>query len=61
MNICLVIDFIETDLDSLLKHQVNLSELHISKLIYHTLCSVAFMHMCNVMHRDIKPANILIN
>lgn len=24
------------------------------------LCTINFIHSCNVMHRDIKPANILI-
>lgn len=61
MNICLVLDFVETDLDSMLKCQMDLNELHVTKLIYNTLCSLAFCHMCNVMHRDLKPANILIN
>ena len=60
MNICLVIEFIDTDLDSLLKHKIDFNENHLAKLLYNTLCSLAFIHMCNVMHRDLKPANILI-
>ena len=60
MNICLVIEFIDTDLDSLLKHKIDFNENHLTKLLYNTLCSLAFVHMCNVMHRDLKPANILI-
>jgi mitogen-activated protein kinase 1/3 len=60
MNICLVIEFIDTDLDSLLKHKIDFNENHLTKLLYNTLCSLAFIHMCNVMHRDLKPANILI-
>ena len=60
MNICLVIEFVETDLDSLLKHQLDFTESHLIKLLYNTLCSLSFLHMCNIMHRDLKPANILI-
>jgi mitogen-activated protein kinase 1/3 len=40
---------------------MDLSEQHVTKLLYNTLCSLAFCHMCNIMHRDLKPANILIN
>ena len=34
MNICLVIEFVETDLDSLLKHQLDFTESHLIKLLY---------------------------
>lgn len=60
MNICLVIEFVDTDLDSLLKHKIDFTENHLIKLVYNILCCLAFLHMCNVMHRDLKPANILI-
>ena len=60
MNICLVIEFVDTDLDSLLKHKIYFTENHLIKLVYNILCCLAFLHMCNVMHRDLKPANILI-
>lgn len=60
MNICIVIEFVDTDLDSLLKHKIDFTENHLIKLVYNILCCLAFLHMCNVMHRDLKPANILI-
>jgi RIO-like serine/threonine protein kinase len=60
LNICIVLEFFESDMDQLLKMQINFSENHLLKLIYNTLCSLAFIHMCNVMHRDLKPANILL-
>jgi len=31
------------------------------KIIYNTLCSIAFLQEANVLHRDIKPANLLID
>ena len=31
------------------------------KIVYNSLCALAFLHEANVMHRDLKPANILIS
>jgi serine/threonine protein kinase len=59
-QICIVMEHVDTDLDQLLKNKINFSEHHLKKVIYNSLCSLAFMHMLNVMHRDIKPANILL-
>ena len=53
-------EFVETDLDLLLKHKIDFSEHHLLKIVYNTLIALSFMHKANVMHRDIKPANILI-
>jgi mitogen-activated protein kinase 1/3 len=60
-QICLVIEFIDTDLDQLLKHKIDFSEYHMIKIVYNTLCALAYIHAVNVIHRDIKPANILIS
>lgn len=60
-QICLVMEFVETDFDQLLKNRIDFSEHHLLKLIYNALMSISFIHMCNVMHRDIKPANILLS
>ena len=45
----------------MLKNQLIITENIIKRIIYNLLCSLAYMHMMNVMHRDIKPANILIS
>ena len=31
------------------------------KVVYHALCSMAFLHEANIIHRDIKPANMLMS
>ena len=60
-QICIVMEFIETDFDQLLKNRIDFSEHHLLKLIYNALMSVCFIHQANIMHRDIKPANILLS
>lgn len=53
-------DFVDADLDKVFKHNISFHEGHMLKVIYSTLCSLAFIHETNIMHRDIKSANILI-
>ena len=60
-QICLVMEFVETDLDQLLKNKINFTEHHLKKIVYNTLCALAYLHINNVMHRDLKPANILLS
>ena len=54
-------EFVETDLDLMLKFKIDFSEHHLIKIVYSMLLSLSFIHQANVLHRDIKPANVLIN
>ena len=56
----IVMDFVDADLDKVFKHNIAFNEHHMLKVIYSSLCSLAFINDTNVMHRDIKSANILI-
>jgi serine/threonine protein kinase len=60
-TICVVMEFIETDLDQILKHKIEFSEHHMLKIVYSALSSLAFIHEANIMHRDLKSANVLLN
>ena len=53
-------EFLESDLDQLLKCKIVFSELYMVRIIYNSLCALAFLHEANVMHRDLKSSNILI-
>ena len=59
-SICIVMEFVDTDLDQILKHKIDFTELHVLKVVYSSLCAMCFLHESNIMHRDLKSANILI-
>ena len=54
-------EYIEQDLDMILNSTQTLNEYNLVKVVYNSLCSLAFIHESNIMHRDIKPSNILID
>ena len=54
-------DYVGSDLDQVLKEKNNFTETNLKKVVYNTLCALAFFHLNNVMHRDLKPANILVD
>ena len=53
-------EYIESDLDHILRDPIKFSEHHLKKIVYGTLCALAYLHLNNIMHRDLKPANILM-
>ena len=62
-NIFVVMESSDHDLKDLIKtgSSSGLQEAHIKVIMYNSLCSLKFLHSCNIIHRDIKPANILVN
>jgi serine/threonine protein kinase len=61
VSLCMVLDYLDTDLDKILKRRVEFKEKHVIKITYNLLLSLAFIHKCNVVHRDLKCANILVS
>lgn len=51
----------ETNFDELIKYSISFNQENLLKVVYHLLCTMAFLHEANVMHRDIKPANMLLS
>jgi hypothetical protein len=37
-------EYIETDLDQLMKHQIDFTEHHLLKVLYNTLLAISFLH-----------------
>ena len=60
LNVCLVFDYVETDLHKILHSDQALGMDHVVFIIYQLLMAVAYSHKRGIIHRDMKPANILI-
>lgn len=60
-DLYLTFEFVEIDLERLLKRGPPLEEDHIKYMTYQILAALQYIHSGNVVHRDLKPANILVN
>lgn len=61
-SISLVFDFMETDLEHLVKdNSIILSAAHIKNMMLQTLLGLNFLHAHYILHRDLKPNNLLMN
>ncbi|KAK0403433.1 hypothetical protein QR680_016912 [Steinernema hermaphroditum] len=61
-NIQLVFDFMETDLEHLVKNQSLILTLpHIKNMVMQMLFGLEYLHIHWILHRDLKPNNLLMN
>jgi cyclin-dependent kinase 7 len=61
-NIQLVFDFMETDLENLIREKnIILSASHIKNMCLQMLLGLEFLHLHWILHRDLKPNNLLMN
>lgn len=59
-DVYLVTDFMEADLNKILKTQ-RLTDEHIQFFIYQILRGLKYVHSAHVVHRDLKPSNVAVN
>ncbi|CAF1463316.1 unnamed protein product, partial [Rotaria sordida] len=57
----LVFNFLDYNLNQIIKRSKPLPEDHIRSIIYSILRGLKFIHSAGIMHRDLKPANIGID
>lgn len=61
-NICLVFEYLETDLGEIISCAKQHFPLQYIKTYIHMMLEpVCYCHKHNIIHRDIKPSNILVN
>lgn len=61
-NVSLVFDFMDTDLEILIKDTtIVLTPANIKAYIVQTVQGLEYLHLNWILHRDLKPNNLLIN
>jgi len=61
-NISLVLDFMETDLEVIIRDQsIMITPPHTKAFLLATIRGLEYLHMHFVLHRDLKPNNLLID
>merc|ERR1719483_729715 len=61
-NVSLVFDFMETDLEVVIRDQgIIMTGPHIKSYTLQTLLGLEYLHANWILHRDMKPNNLLIN
>ncbi|XP_055140856.1 mitogen-activated protein kinase 15 isoform X5 [Symphalangus syndactylus] len=60
-DIYLVFEFMDTDLNAVIRKGGLLQDVHVRSIFYQLLRATRFLHSGHVVHRDQKPSNVLLD
>jgi len=60
-KLCLVFEYMPTDLKKIFRSKQYFSHLHIEYILYQLLLGLNFVHSAGIAHRDLKPENIIVD
>nr|XP_011750817.1 mitogen-activated protein kinase 15 isoform X3 [Macaca nemestrina] len=60
-DIYLVFEFMDTDLNAVIRKGGLLQDVHVRSIFYQLLQATRFLHSGHVVHRDQKPSNVLLD
>nr|XP_024107013.2 mitogen-activated protein kinase 15 [Pongo abelii] len=60
-DIYLVFEFMDTDLNAVIRKGGLLQDIHVRSIFYQLLRATRFLHSGHVVHRDQKPSNVLLD
>mmetsp|Transcript_55940 Transcript_55940/g.89032 ORF Transcript_55940/g.89032 Transcript_55940/m.89032 type:complete len:560 (-) Transcript_55940:714-2393(-) len=58
-KLCIVFEYMPTDLKKIFRSKQYFSNLHIEYILYQMLLGLKFVHTAGIVHRDLKPENIV--
>lgn len=59
-DVYLIQEYMDADLHTVIRTH-ELSNNHMTYMLYQLLKGVKYLHSCGIIHRDLKPANLLVN
>lgn len=60
-DLFIVFEFVDTDLERLIKSKQYFENIHVQYMMYQVLLSLRYCHTSHILHRDIKPGSLTLS